>query len=60
MKLNLELANFKINPGAQVNLAEWPTRIKPLYSSKKHHQELLSESHEELGTLQEMLYAHNR
>ncbi|SDY10478.1 polyphosphate kinase 2 family protein [Nitrosomonas sp. Nm33] len=60
MELNLELANFKINPDTQVNLSERPTRIKPLYSSKKHHQELLNKLHEELGTLQDMLYAHNR
>lgn len=55
-----EHTDFKVNPCTQINLSQWPTRIEPLYTSKKHHQQLLKESHEELAALQEMLYAHNR
>jgi PPK2 family polyphosphate:nucleotide phosphotransferase len=60
MELNSKLTKLKVDPNTQVNLINWPTSIKPLYSSKKKHQELLNESHEELGALQDMLYAHNR
>ncbi|SDW69576.1 PPK2 family polyphosphate kinase [Nitrosomonas communis] len=60
MALNSKLTKLKVDPNTQVDLADWTTSIKPLYSSKKKHQELLSELHEELGALQDILYAHNR
>lgn len=60
MALNSKLTKLKVDPNTQVDLVDWATSIKPLYSSKKKHQELLNELHEELGALQDMLYAHNR
>ncbi len=42
------------------NLAQRPTNIKPIYSSKEHYQMLLLETQQEIGQLQEMLYAYNR
>ena len=43
-----------------MRLEKWPTRVKPLYQSKKHYRELLGEQQAELSDLQNLLYATNR
>jgi PPK2 family polyphosphate:nucleotide phosphotransferase len=60
MKLSVRLKDYRVKQGAGVDLADWPTEIKPLYDSKAHYRELLQESRDELGDLQNVLYAHNR
>lgn len=54
---------FRINQAEKVglaNLALRSTNIKPAYSSKEHYQKLLLEVQQEIGQLQELLYAYNR
>jgi hypothetical protein len=39
MKINSN--DFRVRAGAKVDLADWPTRIKPIYKShKKYHTHL--------------------
>ena len=51
---------FRARPGKKVNLKKWPTAIEPLYSSKEDYRSRLAAQAEELGELQELLYAQNR
>jgi PPK2 family polyphosphate:nucleotide phosphotransferase len=56
---------MKIKPGdfrvdQTVHLAKWPTKIKPVYKSKDHYQEILRDHVERLDALQQRLYASNQ
>jgi len=58
--MKLDLDQFRVREGAGVNLKKEPTRIKPVYDSKQHYQELLEEHILKMSKLQGLLYAHNR
>jgi PPK2 family polyphosphate:nucleotide phosphotransferase len=58
MKINSK--DFRVRPGAKVKLRGWPTKVKPVYTSKKQYQKLLEEHVEELSSLQHLHYASNR
>ena len=52
--------DFRVPAGKQVDLKQWPTRVKPVYRSKKHYRQLLQDQVEELSALQRLHYASNR
>jgi PPK2 family polyphosphate:nucleotide phosphotransferase len=52
--------DFRVTPGKTVNLAKWPTLIKPVYESKRDYKRLLQEHGEQLSALQRLHYAYNR
>jgi PPK2 family polyphosphate:nucleotide phosphotransferase len=54
------IERFRVRPGRALRLARWPTRVKPVYRSKVHYEELLAEHVRELRKLQDMQYAHDR
>ena len=56
----IDLADFRVAPGTRVELAEWATRIAPLYDSKKSYQKALGAGTGRLQALQRLLYAHDR
>ena len=58
MKINSK--DFRVRPGANVKLREWPTMVKPFCKSKKRYQKLLGEHVEELSSLQRLHYASHR
>ena len=58
MKINSK--DFRVKPGENVKLEEWPTIVKPSYKSKKQYRKLLEEHVEELSSLQRLHYASNR
>ena len=58
MKINVK--DFQVPEGEKVNLEKWPTRVEPVYESKKKYHKLLEEQVEELSELQRMHYASNR
>jgi len=60
MMMKINSTNYRVRPGAKVNLKEWPTNVKPFCKSKKRYQELLGEHVEELSSLQRLQYASNR
>ena len=49
-----------MRPGSAVKLKQWPTRVKPVYKSKKHYKKLLEEHVEALSALQQLHYASHR
>jgi PPK2 family polyphosphate:nucleotide phosphotransferase len=51
---------FRIRPGETVELKRRPTRIEPVYASKRHYKQLLQDHVSQLSGLQELLYASNR
>jgi PPK2 family polyphosphate:nucleotide phosphotransferase len=52
--------SYRVHEGSKVRLRKWPTRVKPLYKSRSHYQQLLGEQVEELSALQKLLYAANQ
>jgi PPK2 family polyphosphate:nucleotide phosphotransferase len=57
---DIDVAPYRVKPGKKVNLAKWPTRVAPLYASKKDYKAGLEAGAREMAKLQEQLYAHNR
>src|SRR6204780_1612628 len=52
--------DFRVVPGKNVDLAKWPTKGKPVYSSKEENTKILREHVEKLSEQQNLLYATNR
>ena len=52
--------DFRLRPGKNVDLSKWPTKGKPVYTSKDEYEELLREHIEKLSDQQNLLYADNR
>jgi PPK2 family polyphosphate:nucleotide phosphotransferase len=58
MKIRTE--DFRVAEGDAVDLAKWPTKIDPLYTSKKKYRHVLAEHVERLSAQQQLLYASNK
>ena len=58
MKINSK--DFRVRPGEDVKLGDWPTVVKPFCESKKEYRELLGKHVEELSSLQRLHWASNR
>lgn len=58
MKINLK--DFRVPMGKKVVLKKWPTRVKPIYQSKKNYHKLLESQVTALSGLQRLHYASNR
>jgi PPK2 family polyphosphate:nucleotide phosphotransferase len=52
--------DFRVRPGKKVNLAKWPTIVKPVYDTKRDYERQLQKHVERLSALQRLLYAYNR
>ena len=52
--------DYLVPGGAQVRLSKWPTRVEPVYDTKKSYEKLLKKHVARLSDLQELLYASNR
>ena len=58
MKINIK--DFRVPAGKKVKLDKWPTRVKPVYQSKKEYKAHLEKQVEELSAQQQIHYASNR
>jgi PPK2 family polyphosphate:nucleotide phosphotransferase len=58
--MKIRSKDFRVSPGAQVNLRKWPTIVEPVTQSKERYRELLGRHVRELSSLQERLYASDR
>ena len=56
----IDIADFRVKGGKKVDLADWPTKVEPFYTSKSDYEERLAGGIERMAELQEMLYAHDR
>jgi PPK2 family polyphosphate:nucleotide phosphotransferase len=52
--------DFRVRPRKKVNLAKWPTIVKPVYDTKRDYERQLQKHVERLSALQRLLYAYNR
>jgi PPK2 family polyphosphate:nucleotide phosphotransferase len=57
MKIDSE--KFRAAEGKKIKLDDWPTKVEPVYRSKKDYQKLLEDHIAELGEQQKRLYASN-
>ncbi len=60
MRNKVDPEDFRVPAGKTVDLGKWPTRVKPIYKSKKKYKKLLVEQVETLSALQRLHYASNR
>jgi len=60
MPTKIKTSDFRVPAQRKVNLKQWPTRVKPLYDSKKHYRKRLRKQVEGLSKLQRLQYASNR
>jgi PPK2 family polyphosphate:nucleotide phosphotransferase len=51
--------DFRVREDDKIDLKEWPTKLKPLYESKKQLKKLLDERIGAISDLQSLLYASN-
>lgn len=58
MKINIK--DFRVPQGKKVKLGKWPTRVEPVYKSKKEYKALLSRQVAELSEQQQLQYASDR
>jgi len=56
----IDADRFRVRPGVDVRLPEWPTQSKPVYTSKQHYKKLLARHVDQLTDLQSRQYAQNR
>jgi PPK2 family polyphosphate:nucleotide phosphotransferase len=52
--------DFRVPEDHDVRLADWPTKVKPIYDSKDDYRAQLRRHVDELSDLQQLLYASNR
>lgn len=60
MTTHINSKDFRVRPGENIKLKDWPTKVKSLCKSKKRYKKLLEEQVEELSSLQRLHYASNR
>ncbi len=60
MSKAIDPKTFRVKAGKNVDLKQWPTRVKPFYKSKKRYKKRLEQDVEELSDLQRLHYASNR
>ena len=58
--VEVNVADYQVEPGTRLDLARWSTRVEPLYDSKKSYKKGLKAGTKHLKKLQRLLYAHNR
>jgi len=58
--MNIDVTEFRLREGDEVDLGLWPTKVKPLCKSKKAYRKVLEDQVEQLSDQQRMLYASNR
>lgn len=55
--MKIKSKDFRVPAAGKVKLAKWPTRVKPVYKSKKEYAAMLEDQVQELSAQQRLLYA---
>ena len=58
--MKIHSRDFRVREGDSVDLHKWPTKVDPVYKSKKQYKKLLEEHVEQLSSRQQLLYSSNR
>jgi PPK2 family polyphosphate:nucleotide phosphotransferase len=57
--MKIKSRDYQVQEGDKVNLKKWPTRVEPVYTSKKDYHKMLKKQVAELSDLQQLQYADN-
>jgi PPK2 family polyphosphate:nucleotide phosphotransferase len=57
--MKIHTKDFRVREGDEVNLKKWPTKVDPVYKSKKQYMNLLDDHVAKLSDQQQLLYANN-
>ncbi|WP_404711798.1 ADP-polyphosphate phosphotransferase [Sphingomonas sp. MMS24-J13] len=60
MTMQITSKDFRVRKGDLVDLKKWPTMVDPVYRSKEHYHDLLTDHVSRLSVQQQLLYASNR
>ncbi len=58
--MKISSKDFQVREGDRVDLDKWPTKVDPVYTSKRQYKKLLEDHVAELSAQQMLLYATNR
>ncbi|MDR3533797.1 MAG: polyphosphate kinase 2 family protein [Rhodopila sp.] len=58
--MKIDTKDFRVRENDAVDVEKWPTKVAPVYTSKAHYHELLTEHVAQLSAQQHLLYASNR
>ena len=58
--VKIPIKSFRVKEGQQVDLKQWPTKVKPFYKSQTDYTRLLARHREQMSALQTLLYAENK
>lgn len=58
--MKIDPKDFRVREGDTVSLRDWPTKVKPGYTSQEQYHERLTEHVAQLSNLQQLLYASDR
>ncbi len=57
--MNIHPDDFRVSKGQTVHLAQWPTQVDDVYTSKKDYERCLADHVAQLSALQQLQYASN-
>jgi len=57
--MKIKTRDFRVAPGAKVDLRKWPTMVAPVYKSKDDYKDMLAAHVAKLSDRQQLLYAAN-
>jgi PPK2 family polyphosphate:nucleotide phosphotransferase len=60
LKTTIDAKDFLVPEGKKFILKEWPTLVKPVYSTKETYRSILGEHVTKMSSLQQLLYACSR
>jgi len=55
--MKIDAKDFRVREGHEVDLRKWPTKVDPVYKSKKQYNKLLEKHIARLSDMQQLLYA---
>jgi PPK2 family polyphosphate:nucleotide phosphotransferase len=58
--MGIEIEKFRVAPDSKVKLDKCPTKVADYYQSKDEYREMLAKQVDDLGELQDLLYASDR
>jgi PPK2 family polyphosphate:nucleotide phosphotransferase len=56
-QMKIHSKDFRVREGDEIDLQKWPTKVDPVYKSKKQYHKMLEEHVAQLSALQQLLYA---
>ena len=57
--MKIDIKDYRVRQGEQVDLGERPTNAEPVYGSKSHYEEILAAHVDQLSALQQLHFAAN-